>query len=1546
GARVILDVPFDLDYDTEYRLIVEGNIVEDLNGNNHVDVLGEANITFTTVFEASSDILPPVINLLGDDPLILNIGDIYIEPGATATDDVDGDVSADMVIDATAVDISTVGSYEVTYNVSDAAGNAADEVVRTVEVEEAVGIIPPILVNTVPVDNATQVPLDQDIILTFDEPVQRGQATLTLVEASSGRRLSFFSLNQAEVLINGAEVTIRPMRELNPNISYHVEIDENFVQDLDGSPFSGLDDPTVFNFGTITIADATPPELVSNNPEDGMIDVPVDVSPTFTFNEPVVNINNITIFESGNTSKSILLSEFNEGISVNGNEVILNPPSNLDFSTTYVVASVSGSFEDLSGNDYIASGLYSFTTASEMMDDLAPPVITLVGDDPLILNIGDSYIEPGATATDNVDGDISANIVIDATAVDVNTVGSYEVTYNVSDAAGNAADEVLRTIEVEESTGECTVNISQQPLDLNICEGGTGSFSVVAEGNGSLRYQWQVGASGQSDFFDFGAGQAIGQNPTIPVNGPGLVSNGNKYRVIVSSDNGTPDDTDDDCTVISDVVILNVNANPTTDITGPATVPADGEATLDAGAGFSTYQWSPGGETTQTITTGPGTYTVTVTNAAGCEATSQPFTVNEDDTDNSPPLLVSLEPSNGAINVSVDGNLTIELNEPIRLGTGTIQLFESAVVAESYDVASSVRLSVSGNSLIIDPGNDLINSGNYYLNIPAGAIEDMSGNNFSGILSFSDWNFMTEASNCMVSIDTQPIDKEGCDDGSSDSFSVVASGIGTLSYNWQRSVDGFNFNDLGDTDEIFDFVYASNLDGVQYRVMVTSDNGTPDDLNDDCSMASAIVTLTVNTNPTPEISGADRIAIGEMATLDAGAGFSSYLWSPGGETTPTISTGPGTYTVTVRNAAGCEAISLPFTVEEEHPSDPQLAVVEFILVDADINLPLFTLTEGQSIDISTLPTLNLNIEAVTSGNAQSVRLELSGPSFHTRTENFVPYALFGDISGDFIAGLFPMGDFTITATPYSEDALGGIVGMPATLNFSVVATPVDADNDGFFNDVDCDDSDNTVFPGAPEVCDGKDNNCDGLTDGDDPNLTCDETVQAEADLVEATYLQGSKNPQPFGPLLRVEKNNRETYIKFDLSDFSGALIEAVLEMQVTGDPGNGNISVFLGSSSNWSEDGLSRNNKPNAIGNALAFISGTHALGQTIVWNLDVSRLSTGNELTLIVKHGNGNDVAFASDETTNAPKLIITTGSSSPSDNDGDGFLSDVDCNDNDDTVFPGAPEICDGKDNNCDGLIDGAEPGVSCGSPVEVDADLIEATYLQGANNPEPLGSVLRVEQENRETYLKFDLSNFNSIFGARLEMEVTSDPGNGTIEVFLGSDSNWTETGLRGFNSPDIVGETLARLKGTHTVGQTKVWNLDVSRLPEGNELTLIVKHSDGNDVAFASDETVMAPRLILTVADDAGKTKLNELVISPNPANVDTHIALKSPSGRKLSKGLSVFDIQGRLVLTVSEQEADSAGDYTLHVDGLENGTYFIKAYDENGTPYVKQMIIIR
>ena len=83
-----------------------------------------------------------------------------------------------------------------------------------------------------------------------------------------------------------------------------------------------------------------------------------------------------------------------------------------------------------------------------------------------------------------------------------------------------------------------------------------------------------------------------------------------------------------------------------------------------------------------------------------------------------------------------------------------------------------------------------------------------------------------------------------------------------------------------------------------YSVTVTDANG--------CT-GTASFNLTVNANPTPTITGVTSFCAGGNSTLNAGGGYTNYLWS-GGATTQTINvTAGGNYAVTVANAAGCTA---------------------------------------------------------------------------------------------------------------------------------------------------------------------------------------------------------------------------------------------------------------------------------------------------------------------------------------------------------------------------------------------------------------------------------------------------------------------------------------------------------------------------------------------------------------------------------------------------------------------------------------------------------------
>lgn len=84
----------------------------------------------------------------------------------------------------------------------------------------------------------------------------------------------------------------------------------------------------------------------------------------------------------------------------------------------------------------------------EPAPDVAAPVITLVGAAVVQVPVGGVFVDPGVVALDDVDGDLSGSVVVGGEVVDTSVVGSYVVTYNVADAAGNPAVEVSRTVQV------------------------------------------------------------------------------------------------------------------------------------------------------------------------------------------------------------------------------------------------------------------------------------------------------------------------------------------------------------------------------------------------------------------------------------------------------------------------------------------------------------------------------------------------------------------------------------------------------------------------------------------------------------------------------------------------------------------------------------------------------------------------------------------------------------------------------------------------------------------------------------------------------------------------------------------------------------------------------------------------------------------------------------------------------------------------------------------------------------------------------------------
>ncbi|MBF9197372.1 Ig-like domain-containing protein [Microvirga terrestris] len=107
------------------------------------------------------------------------------------------------------------------------------------------------------------------------------------------------------------------------------------------------------------------------------------------------------------------------------------------------------------------------------------------------------------------------------------------------------------------------------------------------------------------------------------------------------------------------------------------------------------------------------------------------------------PTLVQSSPVDNSGHVVPTADLVLTFSEAVHRGNGTIDLYDSTgALIESFDVATSGRISIAGDVLTVDPTNPLSNgNGHYYLNVSAGALKDAAGNSFAGIGDRTTFNF-------------------------------------------------------------------------------------------------------------------------------------------------------------------------------------------------------------------------------------------------------------------------------------------------------------------------------------------------------------------------------------------------------------------------------------------------------------------------------------------------------------------------------------------------------------------------------------------------------------------------------------------------------------------------------------------------------------------------------------------------------------------------------------------------------------------------------------
>ncbi|HPM82692.1 MAG TPA: tandem-95 repeat protein, partial [Candidatus Anammoximicrobium sp.] len=114
------------------------------------------------------------------------------------------------------------------------------------------------LVSTLsPADEATGVAVGTNLVITFDETVEKGSGNVVIKQTSDNSVVQTIDVTTAAVSVNGAVATIDPPADLAGSTGYYVEVAAEAFKDLSNNNFAGISGATAWNFTTADIAAAT-----------------------------------------------------------------------------------------------------------------------------------------------------------------------------------------------------------------------------------------------------------------------------------------------------------------------------------------------------------------------------------------------------------------------------------------------------------------------------------------------------------------------------------------------------------------------------------------------------------------------------------------------------------------------------------------------------------------------------------------------------------------------------------------------------------------------------------------------------------------------------------------------------------------------------------------------------------------------------------------------------------------------------------------------------------------------------------------------------------------------------------------------------------------------------------------------------------------------------------------------------------------------------------------------------------------------------------------